>query len=553
MARRERNGITVYWILVTDIRLPLSENSETATEFAQKRVGAVIGRNNVLGAEVYRRSVDARRRGSITTVWSVAVQTSVLPREDVMAKEGFRLIADSDVSVIYGKEILSARPIVVGFGPAGMFSALLLAENGYRPIVLERGDDTEERIKTVERFYTEGKLDPESNIQFGAGGAGTFSDGKLVTRINDNRCRYVLKRFADFGAPKDIMTKAKPHIGTDKLTVAVSGIRDEIVRLGGEIRFRCAFKGIVSDSSGNITAVKTSDGEIPAGAVILATGHSARDVYSYLKMSDFCVEEKAFSVGVRIEHLRKNVENALFGEELMKAAEKDNALRELLGHAEYQYSYREGERGVYTFCMCPGGEVVAGASEDGGVVVNGMSRYARDGRNSNCAVCVSVTPDDCVSLGGTMEFCRAIERKAYSLGGGGYSAPIQTVGDFLDGRGGLREPKEVLPTYMGGKNVKVARLEALFPVFVSSMLKKGIRRFGKSMKGFDFSGALLTGAETRTGSPYRILRLDSGVTASYRNFYPCGEGAGYAGGITSAAVDGISRAVILMERYAPIK
>ena len=543
----------MYWILVTDIRLPLSERSETATEFAQKRVMSLVGRESVLGAEVHRRSIDARRRGNITTVWSVAVSVSDLPDKEILEKEGMRVIAEPCISVNYGSEQLSARPIVVGFGPAGMFSALLLAENGYRPIVLERGDDTEERIKAVDRFYNEGKLDTESNIQFGAGGAGTFSDGKLVTRINDSRCRYVLKRFADFGAPKDIMTKAKPHVGTDKLTGAVSGIRDEIRRLGGEIRFRCAFKGVVTDGSGRVTAVRTSDGEIPAGAVILATGHSARDVYSYLKMTNYTVQEKALSVGVRIEHLRKNVENALFGEELMRAAEKDKSRRELLGHAEYQYSYRENDRGVYTFCMCPGGEVVAGASEEGGVVVNGMSRYARDGRNSNCAVCVSVTPEDCKAFGGTMEFCRAIEKKAYALGGGGYSAPIETVGDFLTDAKRLREPSTVMPTYMGGRSVKVARLDTLFPDVVSGMLKKGISRFGRSMKGFDDKNALLTGAETRTGSPYRIVRLDSGSVAGCDNLYPCGEGAGYAGGITSAAVDGISRAEILMQRYAPIK
>ena len=542
----------MYWILVTDIRLPLSERSETATEFAQKRVRAALGAKAVLGAEVYRRSIDARRRGKITSVWSVAVALSSLPSDEILIKEGFRLIAEPGVSVKYGSEKLCARPVVVGFGPAGMFAALLLAENGYRPIVLERGDDTEERIKTVERFYTEGRLDTESNVQFGAGGAGTFSDGKLVTRINDSRCRYVLKRFADFGAPKDIMTKAKPHVGTDKLTATVSGIRDEIIKKGGEIRFRCAFKEIVADSGGNITAVRTSSGDVPAGAVILATGHSARDVYSYLKMTSLSVVEKSLSVGVRIEHLRKNVENALFGEELMKAAERDGELRELIGHGEYQYSYREGERGVYTFCMCPGGEVVAGASEEGGVVVNGMSRYARDGRNSNCAVCVSVTPQDCAPYGGTMEFCRAIEKKAYALGGGGYAAPIETVGDFLSDSKTLRGPSEVTPTYMGGKNVKIARLDGLFPGFVNDMLKKGIRRFGRSMKGFDAPLALLTGAETRTGSPYRIMRLDSGGTSVFRNLYPCGEGAGYAGGITSAAVDGISCAQMLMERFSPI-
>lgn len=542
----------MYWILVTDIRLPLSETSEAAAEFARRRVASAVGAESVLTAEIYRRSVDARHRGKLTAVWSVAVGVSEPPSEEALLKEGLRRIAEPSVTVRYGEKRLFARPAVVGFGPAGMFAALLLAENGYRPLVLERGDDTDERLRAVERFYTEGRLDTESNIQFGAGGAGTFSDGKLVTRINDSRCRYVLRRFADLGAPKDIMTKAKPHIGTDKLTAAVSGIRDEIRRLGGEIRFRCAFKGVVADSSGNITAVKSSEGDIPVGAVILATGHSARDVYAYLKTAGFDVREKALSVGLRIEHLRRDVENALFGTELMRLADKDAEMRELIGHAEYQYSYREGERGVYTFCMCPGGEVVAGASEEGGVVVNGMSRYARDGRNSNCAVCVSVTPEDCRALGGTEEFCRSIEKRAYALGGGGYAAPIETVGDFLNGGAPTHEPSRVMPTYMGGKNVRLARLDTLFPDFVSGMLKKGIRRFGRSMHGFDRSDALLTGAETRTGSPYRIVRLDSGETEMYNNLYPCGEGAGYAGGITSAAVDGISRAQLLMEKYAPL-
>ena len=544
----------MFWILIKDIRLPLTELPEAAIEFAKKKMLSVTDRANIVTASVYKRSIDARRRGSITVVWSVAVGVEKLPLPDVLEKAGMQVMADSALEVIKGSEMLSGRPLVVGFGPAGMFAALLLAENGYRPIVIERGDDTEKRLEVVEDFYRTGKLDTESNIQFGAGGAGTFSDGKLMTRINDSRCRYVLRRLADLGAPEEIMTQAKPHVGTDLLVNTVSGIRDKIRELGGEIRFRTALKSFVTDAAGNVISVKTSNGEIPCGAVILATGHSARDLYTYLGSNGFSMVEKPLSVGVRIEHKRADVENALFGKEVMDKARSDPKFKKLLGSAEYAYSYRENDRGVYTFCMCPGGEVVAGASEEGGVVVNGMSRSKRNGENSNCAVCVSVTPEECRAFGGTMEFCRTLERRAYELGGGGYAAPIEIVGDFLNGSTRLTEPSRITPSYMGGNgNVRVARLDTLFPDYVTDMLRKGIKNFAKSMKGFDAPDALLSGAETRTSAPYRIIRLDGGSAIGHPNLYPCGEGAGYAGGITSAAVDGISVSMRIMERYAPPK
>ena len=540
------------WLLIKEIRLPITERSVSATDFALKKAYSLFGRESVIRASIYKKSVDARRRDNINVVYSVAVQVDALPDKALLEREGISVIADTELSITKGNEMLFAPPVVVGNGPAGMFCALLLAENGYRPIVIERGDPVEKRVQTVDAFYRTRNLDTESNIQYGAGGAGTFSDGKLVTRINDSRCRYVLQRFADFGAPKEILTLAKPHIGTDRLVNVVSSINARIIELGGEIRYRCSLKGFVRASDGRITAVKTNDGDIECGAVVLATGNSARDIYTYLLGGDYNITEKPFSVGVRIEHLRTDVENALYGKELMKRAATDPELKALLGHAEYAYSLREGDRAAYTFCMCPGGEVVCGSSEQGGVVVNGMSRYARNGRNSNCAICVSVTPEDARAYGGTMELCRSLERKSYTLGGGNYKAPIETVGDFMSPCGRLSEPTKVLPTYMGDTgNVTPARLDNLFPQFVTDMLKKGIKRFAGYMKGFDAPYAVLTAPETRTSSPYRILRNEHGVSPDALNLYPCGEGAGYAGGITSSAVDGIAAATKIIEKYKP--
>ncbi len=538
------------WILIKDIRLPITEKSVSATEFALNKARALFGYDNVGEARVYKKSVDARRRDNVSVVYSVALQLCSSPDDELLKRENISIIAEPSIDVKIGEKPLSAPPVVIGNGPAGMFCALVLARNGYRPTVIERGDGVKARVDAVDRFYRTRKLDTESNIQFGAGGAGTFSDGKLVTRINDPRCRYVLEQLVSFGAPEEIMTLAKPHIGTDKLVQVVAALNEEIERLGGKIIYRTAFTGFACSSDGTVTALKTTRGDIPCGAVVLATGNGARDVYSYLTENGFGIAEKALSVGIRIEHLRTDVEQALFGKSLVKKAESDMQLKRLLGHAEYAYSYREGENAAYTFCMCPGGEVVCGSSEEGGVVVNGMSRYARDGRNSNCAVCVSVTPEQARAYGGTMELCRTIEKKAFALGGGEYKAPVQTVGDFLSGAGRLAAPSRVMPTYMNS-NITVARLDTLFPSFVNDMLKKGIKRFSGYMKGFDAPDAVLTGAETRTSAPYRILRLENGSSASSPNLYPCGEGAGYAGGITSSAVDGINAAQRLMAEYRP--
>jgi len=454
-------------------------------------------------------------------------------------------MAVESLEVRFGCETMQARPLVVGMGPAGMFCALILAENGYKPIIIDRGDSVADRVASLERFYSEHILDTESNIQFGAGGAGTFSDGKLLTRINDPKCAYVLETLVKFGAPEEITVKAKPHVGTDVLRTVVDNVLSHIEKLGGEVIYRCKLTGIRERGDGLVEAL-TSKGSILASSVVLALGHSARDTYHTLIESQFDIIPKPISVGVRIEHKRSFIEEALYGRFAGEPA---------LGAAEYALSDTRGERGVYTFCMCPGGEVVAAASEEGGVVVNGMSHFARDGENSNSAVAVSVRVEDYEAVDGSLalgaiEFQRSIERRAFAAGGGGYAVPVQTVGDFMNKRSGS-EPSSVFPTYMGGNNFKVASMEDVLPSFVCDSLRYGLASFDKKIKGFASDPALLSGAETRTSSPLRILRGEDMRAIGKRSIYPCGEGAGYAGGITSAAVDGVKVAMAIASRFKP--
>jgi uncharacterized FAD-dependent dehydrogenase len=416
----------------------------------------------------------------------------------------------------------------------------MLAEAGYAPVVIDRGDCIADRSRAYERFVNEGILDTESNIQFGAGGAGTFSDGKLLTRINDPRISYVLQRFCDFGAPREILVAAKPHIGTDLLLGVVDRMLDHIQALGGRVIYRCRLEEITERTDGVIVA-KTSTGDIFCSLAILALGNSARDTFSMLMQKGYMIQPKPISVGVRIEHLQENIDKALYG---------DYAGHPKLGHAEYHLSDTSTGRGVYTFCMCPGGQVVAAASEEDSVVVNGMSVYARDGKNANSAICVSVFPED---YGGTpegaMAFQRSLERAAFVEGGKDYCAPIQTVGDFLSGTEG-REPTVVQPTYRNGK-VKCASLDRVLPSFVCEELRLGLRSFDRKIQGFASSEAVLSGVETRTSAPIRILRGETYHAVGHERIYPCGEGAGYAGGITSAAVDGIRVAGQIIKEFAP--
>ena len=529
-------------LIVSGISLsPDTEESEACALAAQelKRAGISPAR---LRFSIYKSSVDARKKNDIKLVYSVAARFEKPVNIAVPSGKRYRIAAISDetLEIKYGTEQSKCRPLVVGMGPAGLFCALLLAENGYAPMIIDRGDNVADRVKKYESFCKFGILDTESNIQFGAGGAGTFSDGKLLTRINDPKIGYVLKRFCDFGAPGDIMTAAKPHIGTDLLLGTVDNMLCEIERLGGRVMYRTRLDGITENSDGSATA-HTSRGDIACSSVVIATGHSSRDTYKMLLENGYMIEAKSFSVGVRIEHLREDIDKALYG---------DMAGHPRLGKGEYHLSDTTGDRGVYTFCMCPGGEIVAAASEEGGVVVNGMSRRARDGKNSNSAVAVSVRQSDYDGTPmGAIEFQRAIERKAFVCGGEDYYAPVQTVGDFLSEKSGSA-PTRVLPTYRDGC-VRTADMNDILPDFVCKELKLGLRSFDRKINGFASDSAVLTGVETRTSAPVRIMRNDELVAIGKRTVYPCGEGAGYAGGITSAAIDGIRVALKIMERFAP--
>jgi uncharacterized FAD-dependent dehydrogenase len=551
-----------YEVIVKNIRLPITAPVEESYELAKKRLSLKDG--EFVSSKLHKRSIDARHRGTMPDfVYSVTVEceTSESKFRKLETLGGdFQILRREPIIVEKGTCKLGSRPLVVGFGPSGMFAALLLAENGYRPIVIERGGDIEERSNAVADFFKTGRLNIDTNIQFGAGGAGTFSDGKLVTRINDPRCSYVLDRFCDFGAPEEIRYLAKPHVGTDRLLGVVENIRRRICELGGEIRFNTKLCDINLQNERISSVTVDSAGaydEIKVGAVILAVGHSARDTYDMLASRGILFIAKPFSVGVRVEHLQSDIDYALYGEYADKLGADG---RRILPPGEYAVSWREPQsglksdsaRGVYSFCMCPGGEVVAAASEYGGVVTNGMSRYARDGRNANSAIAVSVFPED---IGGGwrdgIEFQRSLEKAAFRAGGGDYRAPVETLGDFLDGKtSNFTEPKRVIPTYRNGVYT-LCDLSSVLPGFVSDMLKKGFPRFGRTIRGFDSRDAVLTGVETRTSAPVRIPRGEDGTASAARNLYPCGEGAGYAGGITSAAVDGINAALLLMRQYAP--
>ena len=519
-------------IQISDIRVMYRDgNRDFEAEAIHKAASLIAKRVGVTPRElkISKKSIDARRELSFVYTVTAVIDSRARKITDPQIKE----YSEAELDLVRGTEKMEHRPVIVGFGPAGMFAGLLLAENGYAPLVLERGADVEERTAAVERFISRGAFDVNTNIQFGAGGAGTFSDGKLTTRITDPLTAYVLKKLHELGAPEDILYRAKPHIGTDILRRVVANADARIRELGGEIRYKTTAKAI---GNGKLTA----EGEvIPFDVLILATGHSARDTYAELLDSGFAVEPKPFSVGVRAEHLQSDIDRAMF---------KDHAGDPYLGHAEYQLSYRRGERGCYTFCMCPGGTVVPSASEEFGVVTNGMSIRARDGRNANAAVCVSVLPKDYGDdPHSAIEFQRHLERLAYTHGGGGYTAPMQTVGDLMNGKRGT-EYSKIVPTYRDG-DVKPCDFNEIFPGFVTEMLKAGIADFGRKIKGYDESCVPLTGVETRTSAPVRILRGEDYVAVGKKGIYPCGEGAGYAGGIVSAAVDGIRVARKIIGKY----
>ncbi len=521
-------------VIISQIKTDISADSGEIIKKALKTVG--IDKRLTVRSGIHKTSVDARNNEHIKLVSSVRIELED-PRyeERLCEKFPFCSRAERRVSLDVNPVNKDKKVVIAGFGPAGMFAGLVLAEHGFSPIITERGGDVDSRVKAVDKFAKNAVLDTETNIQFGEGGAGTFSDGKLTTRINDPLCGYVLEKLAESGAPEEILIKAKPHIGTDLLRNVVKTVREKIISLGGTVRFNSKLADINSEN-GKVISVTLESGEIiPCDALVMAIGHSARDTFEMLLRKKIFLEPKPFSVGARIEHTQEAVDRSLYGKHFSDPN---------LPKGEYQLSYRLGERAAYTFCMCPGGTVVPASSEMGTVVTNGMSVFARDGKNANSAVAVSVSPKDYGSdpLDG-VEFARMIERKAYILGGKNYFAPASTVGNFLNGKGGL-SGASVIPTY--GVGVTECDLNELFPEFITDMLKIGLEKFSHKMKCFGDMGAVLTAPETRTSSPVRITRSESMESVSLKGLYPIGEGAGYAGGIMSAAVDGVKCALKIM-------
>lgn len=527
--------------------LQLSQINTSVTQGVGEAPSAAIARlglkpSQVLSCRLVRTSVDARRgrRLPVHFVSAVAIEVADALGEKLL-RENIRDLSlikrPAPIAVKTGETPLAHRPVVVGFGPAGMFSALLLAQNGYRPIVLERGAAMEDRVAAVERFWQTGALDAQTNVQFGEGGAGTFSDGKLTTRINDPLCGHVLTELVRHGAPQDILIKAKPHVGTDLLRGVVKSIRNEILALGGEIHFLSRVEDF-QVKGGAVCGVVYNGGALAADAVIAAVGHSARDTFSVLAGRGAALAPKAFSVGVRIEHLQTELDRAVYG---------DFAGHPNLPAGEYQLSHREGQRAAYTFCMCPGGMVVAAASGEGQTVTNGMSYRARDLKNANSALVVSVDAADYGSgWQDAIAFQQRLEHDAFNAAGKDYKAPCMRVADFLktpwpDGAA------TVEPSYPIG--VKETDITAILPPQITAFMRHSLPILGQKLSGFDTPGALLTGVETRTSSPVRIMRQSDCVAENIQGLYPCGEGAGYAGGIMSAAVDGLRCALALMNRY----
>lgn len=517
---------------LTEVKLPL-DHPEGAIEAAiLKRLGIAAG--DLVGFSIARRGHDARKPEAIAFVYTLDVEVKNEPAVLKRQKRDRHLSIAPDTAyrfVTQAPADLASRPVVIGTGPAGLFAGLILAQSGFRPIILERGKAVRERTKDTFGLWREGKLNPESNVQFGEGGAGTFSDGKLHSQIKDpmHRGRKVLTEFVEAGAPPEILYVSKPHIGTFRLVSMVEKMRATIQSLGGEIRFQSRVDDLDIDN-GQVRGVVLAGGErIAADHVVLAVGHSARDTFQMLHDRGVHIEAKPFSIGFRIEHPQSLIDRCRFGK---------NAGNPLLGAADYKLVHHcANGRSVYSFCMCPGGTVVAAASEPGRVVTNGMSQYSRNERNANSGIVVDITPAD--YPGGPLagiDFQRRWEERAFELGGSNYSAPGQLVGDFLAGRPSTAFGS-VLPSYTPG--VHLCDLGSALPDYAIAAIREALPAFDRQIKGFAMNDAVLTGVETRTSSPVRITRGEDCQSLNVRGLYPAGEGAGYAGGILSAAVDGI--------------
>ncbi len=503
---------------ITDIKLPIQKGEEELRKIAEKKLGA-----RAAHFVIKRKSLDARDKNNLRYIYTVECADKPLPKQVRRLEK-------------LPKEKSPSHPVlVVGSGPAGLFAALRLIERGISPILIERGAPVEEREEKIQRFFTQRTLDGDTNVQFGEGGAGTFSDGKLNTQTHSPLNREVLETFVRFGAPAEIAYLAKPHVGSDNLKKVVKAMRGYILSKGGKVLFhtKLADFSIKEGRVDEVTLLRSqADGScqeerFPVSALILAVGHSARDTFAMLEGKGVPMRAKDFAVGVRIEHLQKDIGFAQYGKSYA-----------LLPAADYKLVSHASERAVFTFCMCPGGYVMPAASQEGGVVVNGMSNYARDGVNANSALIAQVTradyADDAALSG--MRFQEKMERAAFLAGGGSYAAPVQLVGDFLKGRTSDRFG-EVQPTYAAG--TAFADLGEVLPKGVAEALKSGILDMDRRLKGFANPSAVLTGVETRTSSPVRIERGEDMQSVGVQGLYPCGEGAGYAGGITSSAADGL--------------
>ena len=533
---------------ITDLKLPLDHDEAALSAAIVDRLG--IAANELTGYTVAKRSYDARRRGAIVLIYSLDVDT---PREaellqrvkDDPAALGGKVLPTPDTEykfVAKAPASLPLRPLVIGMGPCGLFAGLVLAQMGFRPIILERGKAVRERTVDTFGLWRKRVLDPESNVQFGEGGAGTFSDGKLYSQISDKQHhgRKVLTEFVAAGAPEEILYVSKPHIGTFRLVSMVERMRATIESLGGEIRFGHRVDDLLVevDAAGvrQLRGVTLANGEqLRADHVVLALCHSARDTFAMLHARGVHVEAKPFSLGFRIEHPQSLIDQARFGPQAGHA---------LLGAADYKLVHHASNgRSVYSFCMCPGGTVVAATSEPNRVVTNGMSQYSRNERNANAGIVVGITPEDYAPYGegplAGIALQRHWESQAFVLGGGDYSAPAQRVGDFIRNRPSIGFGA-VQPSYTPG--VTLGSLDEALPRYAIDAIREALPAFGKQIRGFDMDDALLTGVETRTSSPLRITRGEDGHSLNTRGLFPAGEGAGYAGGILSAGVDGIKMA-----------
>ena len=515
-------------VKISNIKIRLDYSDDELFDYVYKKYG--IKKADVTKRRIVKKSIDARNKEDIFYNYAVEIEC----KNESKIKGAEYINPDFEIKINKEKPNIKS-PIIVGAGPAGLFAALTFAKNGIKPIVIEQGKCVEDRKKDVEEFLATGKLNINSNVQFGEGGAGTFSDGKLTSGIHNPICKVVLNEFYNFGAPEQILYINKPHIGTDNLIEIIKNMRNKIIDMGGTFLFN--EKVVDFDfEDGKVKAVICSSGKrIESDAVILAIGHSARSTFERLYQKGVNMERKNFSVGVRIEHKQSMINHSQYG----------NKTKLKLPPAEYKLAYHGENRSCYTFCMCPGGVVMASSSEEGTIVTNGMSKFARDGENANSAVLVNISPDDFEGdspLEG-MYFQKKLEGLAFKLGGSNYYAPIQRYEDFKNNQKSTYIG-EIKPSYKPG--VTLANLNEILPDFICKALIEGIDSFGKSIKGFDNPDSILTGVETRSSSPVQITRNEN-KESNIQGLYPCGEGAGYAGGIMSAAVDGIKCAIAILE------